>query len=111
MTTNYLTNYLKDRRTLAQLKQTAKERGIVPTGNKSLKATWVEALDNPASVPAAKEEEKPAAKEEEKIQPKAKNLKITWSLKELKSKAEAFGLVVTGDKRFKTTYIIALGLG
>lgn len=44
MTTNYLTNCLNDRRTLAQLKQAAKEQGIVPTGNKRLKSTWAEAL-------------------------------------------------------------------
>src|SRR4028118_1163155 len=42
--TNHQTNKLKETRTMAQLKKEAKERGIVPTGDKRYKATWVNAL-------------------------------------------------------------------
>ena len=41
-----------DHRTLAQLKQAAKELSIVPTGDKRLKATWVEALATRTPAPA-----------------------------------------------------------
>jgi hypothetical protein len=42
--TNYQASELKETRTMAQLKKEAKERGIVPTGDKRYKATWVNAL-------------------------------------------------------------------
>lgn len=41
---NDQTSKLKETRTLAQLKKEAKERGIVPAGDKRYKATWVNAL-------------------------------------------------------------------
>lgn len=59
MTTNYLTNKLKDHRSLSELRALAEERGIVPAGDKRLKATWANALAAPAPEPPPSE---PAAK-------------------------------------------------
>lgn len=95
--TNYLTNKLKDFRTLAQLKKEAKERGIVPTGDKRLKATWVNAL---ATAPTPPKE----------WNWRMQNLKDMWTLKDLKARAATYEIVPVGNKNLKETWIFALGL-
>ena len=96
--TNYLTNCLKDSRTLAQLKKEAKERGIVPAGDKRLKATWTDALATPAPTPP------------KEWNWRMQNIKYMWSLKDLKARASTYEIIPTGNKNLKETWIIALGL-
>jgi hypothetical protein len=100
-------NTQKDNRTLAQLKQEAKERGIVPTGDKRLKATWIDALAASAPVVTLPSAPERSSSYLSKLMAKYSDHR---TLAQLKQAAQEQGIVPTGNRRLKSTWVEALAV-
>lgn len=97
--------------TIKQLKALAAEKGIVPTGDKRLKATWLNALTpfpTPASEPTGTTTHAVTPWLTNNIRTRQIALLERNSLAQLKTLAKERGITPAGDPRKKSTWANAI---